>query len=65
MATGVLGASGMVPDMIKGAKVTKTIPPIKEIEKLNFTDLDALEQVINISEIADDIKSQPIVTGKI
>ena len=60
VATGVLGASGMVPDMIKGARMSKTIPPIKEIEKLNFTDLDALEQVKNISEIADDIKFQPL-----
>ena len=60
VATGVLGASGMVPDMIKGAKVTKNIPPIKEIEKLNFTDLDALDQVSNLSRIADDIKFQPL-----
>ena len=60
VATGVLGASGMIPDMIKGAKVTKNIPPIKEIEKLPFTDLDALDQVRNISEIADDIKFQPL-----
>ena len=60
VATGVLGASGMIPDMIKGAKVSKTIPPIKEIEKLNFTDLDAFEQVNNISRIADDIKFQPL-----
>lgn len=60
VATGVLGASGMVPDMIKGAKVTKTIPPIKEIEKLNFTDLDAFDQVRNLSAIADEIKFQPL-----
>ena len=60
VATGVLGASGMVPDMIKGAKVSKTIPPIKEIEKLNFTDLDALDQVSNLSRIADNIKFQPL-----